>query len=481
MFKYRRAFCAIIACCLVVGEALAVPPDIADAPIVDPQLVAVFDQVQQAQNASVYAAGLQYIFNINAGGAEWEAFFRGYFEQRFFTPGLAGFWNYAIANSGTAAPSITVLSGLCAAKGLSQALSVVPSASLGSITTPLAWLEGIRASLPAEDSNAVFDAVAQSLFAQPANLQPFLQAGDAANPDAARAAIQTALTLAAYAPPEGRVRLIDTILIMPESTQAFWRQHGIFLFANGTLTPAHIESLNSLVAAIPQRLHDIVAFVVTSAYGLTLFNANLVTDGQVVFIPAIPMDLFSNPEEFIPQVGQSAAPEFTATAAVIMMRAIQNVQFAQRPDLAARRNTLLAKADLRAASYLRQYLDPSVYQNDPDVLLPATAYMWFIDSQRAFNMALHFFNFYEAGALEAVLLVADMLSGGTDTSFMFNIDATGRVFSAPTAVRYTLMPDAGAGGITYLTGIDALGLTFNFDTDEDGTVTAIFRPIGPTY
>ena len=467
-----------LGCLLGVSSICAAVPDTAPSP-----LEALFDQIQQTSDPNVFLAGLTSVVDPTMTPDVWQRFFQEYFQTRAFTPQLSAFWEYAITNGGDYAPRVVQISAFSAAKALSDGLLAVSGAGMAqgveSVWPALSWLERIRSSLTPEAANSVFEAIVQPLDGRPANLIPYLQPGSAVNPQAARIAIQLCLTLTAYAPATvSRTSQIESAVVLPETTQFLWRNRGIFLFDNGVLGADQIASLDSLLAAIPPQLHSVLAIITIPGYGFDMTDSGLMTDYQLAFIPAIPMDVFSNPQEFILETGQPAAPEFTANAATVMMRAIEGVQFARRPELVVRRDQLLQKADARPASFIRKFIDPSAYYADPGLLIPAASYLWFIDSGTALGMALYYFGLYEAGALEATLILMDTLSGGADTTIMFSISPSGQVSSSRIPIGRSLIELNSGETVMYVTSVSALDTSWTFETDGIGTIKRLIRPGG---
>ncbi len=170
-------------------------------------------------------------------------------------------------------------------------------------------------------------------------------------------------------------------------------------------------------------------------------------------------------------MGQPVAPEFTLEAAVQLMRLIQSVQFGQRPELVHRRNTILNTAGLEPTRYLRRFIPPAVYQANPDELAPLTSYLYFLDSERAFFMAMELLGYRENQAIDAVMLVADVLSGGGNTTLLLHIDPAGIVTSEPASIRRTQMEP----GLPYASGLTVDGYLWTFELNDRGGIMRYYR------
>jgi hypothetical protein len=279
--------------------------------------------------------------------------------------------------------------------------------------------------------------------------------------------MQCCLTLQMFIDPS---HLADA-LTLTRPVAAFHREHGIFVFEGGLLSEAHWASLSSLFAAVPPVLHQVVAVVVPEGAGLDAAAAQLEAPGLVLDVFAAPMELASNPMEFIPRVGYRDAPEFTLGAAVQLVRAIQHVQFGLRPELRDWRDAIAVRAGARPSRYLRRTVPPEVYLADPDALLPVTAYLWFLDSGRAFFQAMELMKVKESEALDALLLLADLLSAGGGETLLFETSPDGAVRSTATPVQRTPF----APGVAIVSGFALGGEFWRFEMNDNGGVMRYFN------
>jgi len=452
----------------------------------------VLSDVQDEANAQ-FVLGL--LLDPVASDAQWQAFFASYFKTRPFTRPLGEFWDYAVAESGEAEDRTIVLSGLCAAEALSAGLSAARQtnepAAYASVSEATNWLQYAATGLAPQGKALVFQAVAQGLEKLNIDAGRVLGLGPGADPELTRLGMQVCLTLGEYVAGQARERAaLSALLNLPRSTRKFWDDYGMFLFDNGALAPVQLASLDSLVSAVPLELHAIAALIVPEAVGLAGASSGLTTAGQLVFLSAASMDELTKAYEFTPQVGQPVAPQFTINAAQELVRAVQAVQFAQRPDLVHRRDVIIGHAKEHKERYLRRHIPPSVYQERPDQLLPLTAFLWFIDSSTAFEMAVDLYEWRQEEPMDALLLLADVLSGGTDSTLLFQTSPDGQVEAVRSRVGRThldeisLLLDEGPRGaasspvpadLDYLTSIDIDGATWTFDLNSVGLSTRFHK------
>jgi hypothetical protein len=313
-----------------------------------------------------------------------------------------------------------------------------------------------------------------------------LAPGPGGNGTTAMLGMQICMTLAAYAGSGSQEASVGTLVRLPDRMRTFWQNTGVFLFDNGALSDAQAASLDSLMRSFPSNLHEIMALVAGEAYGLDPGLPGLVVAGQLVPIPPIAMDVETGPDEFVIRGPSPIAPDFTATAGANVFRAVQVVQFARRPYLALRRDAILARSGTRDVSYLRRGIAPEEFLDDPSEFLPMTAYLWLINSEAAFRMGMDFFRFSQPAPLESLLLIADILSNGTDGTLTFAIGPEGIVSSQ---IGRTLIEDIAApspempDGVAFFpnpqaNSIRMLGDLWEFSLGPTGNLTRLFREGG---
>jgi len=448
----------------------------------DPQmghLVRALEMLSEAPDIDLAGDVIPALIDAATTDDDWRALFHTFFETHAFTDTLAQFWDYSLRHDEGRGPRLALVSGFCAgaalARDLVQLTATAETADYASLMNGLGWLERLLPALDAQQRRTVFSALVESLDGAKADLTALLEPTTDGGPPRTRLAMQLALTLGAYAGRSPHRRdALDEALRLPNDMRTFWRSHGILLFDNGALDVPQLLSLDDLVRLVPPQLHAIRAFVVPGAVP----GPGLVSVGQIVSIPPVPIDAVTDPAEFDLRGPRPVAAQFTVNAAVQIVRAIQDVQFSRRPWLAERRDALLDRARVRRINYIRRTVPPEVYQDNPDELLPSTAYLWFIDSPTAFQVALDYGRSRERGALSALLLLADLLSNGTDTSLMFAIDPQGGVSGDRVAIERAdldLVPMGPLGAVNAapVSGLQVLDDFWAFGVDEIGAVVGL--------
>lgn len=354
-------------------------------------------------------------------------------------------------------------SGVFAARALAKALSATPPDTT-TARAALAWLDGLYALLNTDSGAAMQGGLSSAFKEHTVKLDAVLRVTPESDADLVQCAMQACLSLALY----GDATLLKQWVSPPESLVSFYRRTGALLFDGDALDSAQFESLATLFEAVPPALHGIAAVIVPEGMGLSSAAAGLITPGYVLDIGAVPMGVYSAPELFLAPARAYSVPEFALQAATQVTRAVQALQFARRPELAQRRAAILSTAGPHATRYLRQDVSPLYFQQNPEELLPLTAALWFADSVRAFDMAIDFMRLRENESLDALLLLADLFSGGSDTTLTFQISPEGRVQSAPAPLRRTLV----APGLAYVSGIGIGGTLWTFEFNAAGGVAA---------
>ncbi len=457
---------------------------------VETELLNAFGVLAQSNNADAAKFIGNYVVDPSYPVEDWQALFKKYFKEGgYFAPSHGAFWDYLLGNTAGSVQSRTgLLSGVWACQAIGASLgpgAAGDPAAFQTLAAGFSWLGRIAAGLGANGRSAVFSGLGDAVGKQ--NI-----AALAASPRTYGTYVQYGLTLAEYAPgnPNSR-KVVSRIMGFQGATQLFWEARGILLFDNGSLDAQQLSSLDLLQTVIPSELHNIGAYIVPEATGIDPATANFITPVQTVYLQPYPMGAMTNPEEFVHRTGQPVAPLFTISTAASMVRAIQQIQFAVRPELRARRDIILANARDKRERYLRRFqmVPPEVYLNDPDTLLPSVAYLYFIDSSRAFRMATYLFELEKQEAMDSFLLLADMFSGGTGTTTLYATDPAGRVAWSRAPIARTYVPqirqaapddfgfagDVVPAGFYFCTGIGINGYTYTFDLDPQGISIRVYR------
>ncbi|MBN2310866.1 MAG: hypothetical protein JXR94_17965 [Candidatus Hydrogenedentes bacterium] len=449
------------------------------APDLEAQILAAFDLLTSTEDVPTGDFLIQHLSSEELAVADWQALFRAFFETHPFTDIHGRFWDYALGFApGPAQDRVATVSGYWAGEAVRAGLLRVQqgAATDATLIASSTWIQGLAPGLSTTGRTDLFTTLEAAFAEYWAGAMPVPERGAHATP----MWIELAIALGRCAPSgvPGRER-VSAMLALTGSALRFWEARGVFLFDDGRLDESQALSLNQLMAVIPPDLHEIAAIVVPDAGGQAPALSGL---AQVILVPAIPMSALSNPAEFTPRVGQPVASEFTLVAAQQIVRAIQDTQFARRPGLVARRDAILMRAGTAEERYLRRFIPPAVYLNQPDELLPAVAYLWFIDTERTFQTALDLFELEKRDAMDSFLLFADLMSGGGNETPIYRTDDLGRAVQRTVPIGRTWvdsvrLPDPGEPGLmgdtmpvnaNYVTAIALLGSSWRFDLNPLG-------------
>ncbi len=392
--------------------------------------------------------------------------YKTFFLENEFTPEFIGYWQTTLAAEPERLAEIVQESAAFAAEAVAAGVAQSPMA-VASVSNGLGWLEQLYFGVDETGWRDVGAAIAAAFNEAPAPFATLLDIGG--DPTETRTAMQTCMTLALF----GDQLALKQWIALPARCTAFLGEGQAFLFGGGALAEEQFASLVSLFKSVPREVHQVLAVIVPEGAGMEAADAALSTPGMVLNIYAGATG-FTAPDEFFSELGtQPVAPVFTVEAAVQLVRAAQYVQFSLRPELQQRRDLILRNAGGEPTRYLRRALPPGAYLSNPDELLPQTAYLWCIDSTAAFQQAGGLLRFNENEPMDALLLLADVLSGGGDATLAFRTGLDGIVGSAAAAIqRAEAFP-----GVAFATGITVGGQYWSFGIDQTGGVTRETAPV----
>lgn len=400
------------------------------------QLMATLARAENMQAAQYLGAMME---DPAHSADDWRRLFEDAYDPAWFTPALAAYWAFALEN--TADPGrIALISGYCANVSVAVGLSGAPGEAALQPEAPvdiaLGWLYRLPSRVDPATLNRVLGHLGEALTRGGAMRLP----GPDPTPNLSRSLLQLQLTASVLATgAEGR-GLVSRVLQLAGGARTTWERYGILLFDNAGLSEEQVSALHSVLEAMPSGLHRIAAFYVPEATRLDAAAARVTSPGQVVLLPAVPMEVATEPAEFTRDAGQPQAPAFTVTAAQQVIRAVQEVQFGLRPELRTRRDMILTNAGDELGRYLRRTIAPAVYLQNPDELLPSVAFPFAIDASTTFRMAMELFAHRRKDGLDSYLLLLDMLSGGGDLAPLLYTDQAGRLHAVEAPIGRTTVP-----------------------------------------
>ena len=414
----------------------------------------------------------------------WRTFFEDHFKSYAFTEPLAQFWDHALSQSSRAAYLSSVSACEALGSGFSHLIARDPALDAPAMQAAAAWLARIAPLLAPEQRRAIHDRLSALAVGDALNVASLWSAPSAAGGAHSRLAMQLCFTMAAYGERDGQGRhALPVELGQAPDAETFWRSRGTFLFDNGALNPAQLGSLDSVVAGIPSGLLPIGAVVVPEATGVNPARPGVLAPYPFLAVVPIPMDVWTDPAAFGPGAGRPSAPLFPVSVGIEIVRMVQPVQFSRRPALVARRDALVERTGRKRILFPRRDVSPALYADAPDELLPLTAYLWLADSAAAFHMALDLVRLREFEAMETLLLLADLLSAGGNTTLVFSCGPDGLMRSWETPIGRTLAGEipVGPNGTVPFNPVSSIGIGgdyWTFFLNETGGMTSRFRRAG---
>lgn len=428
-----------------------------------------------AQDNDAVEVLLHGLLDATVADATWRDLFHAYFAQGAFTEHHATFWDHAIGQaSGARRLAVIRVSCLWAAAGLWRGLATIEAVAGGvdeSLVRSVLWLQMAGPELDAAGVSAVSGDIASALQERPEAVEG-IRTGNAPLWLDLCAAVRRCCG------ESQNVRAFPGLLGAGELADAFWGMHRVFLLGGEILNEAQLEVLGSVLAAVPSGLHELDAVIIGDGSGGDPYGNGVTGAARAIRMPAIPLDAVSDPREFPPPYAQPVGPQFTLAAAREIVRAVQDLQFTRRPDLAARRDAILRGAGLVADQYLRRTVGPGFYVSNPDEFLPGVACQYFLDTELAFELALDMLDLEMVYPMSSFLLFADMMSGGSGSAPVFRIGPMGGVVAGQTRVGRAGLAE-GPGEPGPVAAINLLGESWAFTLDPDGISVAFHRGGGP--
>jgi len=448
------------------------------------ELVGTLKELGGVEDAEAAGFLIGHMAGDRIAAEEWRELIAGFAQTHPFSPLYARFWSHAASELQGPRQSLAVeLAAAWAADTMAHTLSVRPdegpAISFGPFQVAAGWLQERAGALAPGDRAKVF-----------AVLEEGASTSGALGAIPVQRQVEMALTLAANQPTDaGGSGAVSAALGLAGPVKAIWERFGVFLIGDSALSPPQVDILGGVLDSFPADLHDIGAIIVPEGSGVDPANPDIATPRQLVFVPAIPLDRPADPIEFIREFEGPLVPEFTVVAAQAIVRAIQTVQFARRPELVARRDFILLRAGRDRYRYFRRDIPPEVYLDDPDALLPAVAYLWIIDSRRAFQLAVDLFQLPLREPADSVLLLADTLSGGAPVAPVFTTQPGGALVSGTVPVMRTRVSGERINGlglpatrtrplppdVFVLNGMEINGRLFDFEVTDTGAAWKLER------
>lgn len=478
-----RALRLWMAAILGVGLSLWGMPSAAEEPEDLEEALATLTQRPAADALETLGA---YLADAEFATSDWEEVFEDFFEENAFTVAMGQSWVEAVSWDGAQGDAAIEGSAMAATEAMGAAAERrTPYSSLSaaeSFANALAYLHELEPRTGPAGKRLVLDLAIQAMGEHTQGMVPAPGMRPVEHAAWARVGIQFGLTLAEYGrgSRDGRGRVAQALGLHPAAAE-IWTASGVLVFDNGRLSESHIRSLGSLLRGIPMELHHAVAMILPNAVGMPSGSGGFRTSGRVLYLNARPMDALTSPAEFPFGRERPVAPRFTIEAARTMALAIQEKQTQLRPSLAFRLEVVSANPGDRGDRALQRIIPPAVSQRPAGGVIPSIAALYFIDTARAFEMGFELLRFGSRQTMDQLLLFADMMSGGGNSTLIYSTNPSGVVTHEEAPLSRTVTPVApGREGVTELrrggpyldvdvvNGIQILGRRWAFEYNMRG-------------
>ncbi len=260
-------------------------------------------------------------------------------------------------------------------------------------------------------------------------------------------AMQAAVTLGAYAGPA-----VGKWVALPLNTRIIIETGGVWVFDGGMMSEPQARSLGSLFRSLPPLMSGVsVVFVGIDPVPLR-------APGAITALPMLPPAMVREPVALPTGAVLPPCPAVTAMMMDQLVRSLQDRETARRPELLLRRDILLRMAATRPDCALFPFLAAGGYGGPAD-FYPALAALWLCDSGAVLGAARALVAQGGQEPMYALLLLADLLSGGGDTTPLFMVDGQGMVSGSAGALRKAMARP----GMPYVTGVAAGGSVAEYD------------------
>lgn len=435
------------------------------------RLTSAFETLAVEDDPDTAAEVIEMLGSEEPKDEAWRAFLNEYYETHPLTGMHLEFWNYALAQTrGEYQGRVALMSGLAAAAALREGLAELKSGGEASesLALAIAWLQDTGLDQSIVNRERIFGALERAFTM-------YWRGGQGTAPSQPPPLwLDLCVAVRRSMPPHPRAaQAAATMLGMEDAIRTFWLETGILLFDNEALTAPQLVSLTSLVLSVPHELHLLDVIIVPGQPGLGPGGAAFRATVRPMYIEPIPIDARSSPDTFPAHQPARIAPQFTVAAAREFTRAVQRLQFALRPELAARSEDILRRSDPNKTSYLRQDIAPERFHRNVDDFLPLNGAICILDTEIALRHASDMFDIGYPQPMDTFLLFLDLMSGGSGTSFEFATAPDGIVRSSPTPVQHAAMPGPAGTVPGPISSARLIGLHWTFQFDNAGRTTAV--------
>ena len=411
--------------------------------------------------------------------ADWQAFFAAYFGTHPFTDELREYLSYPVFQWFDEAIRLNLQLGLI--EPLEHQIQRSMAAHADELPGTLAADAALRQTLfndhrflNAYFHDGVIDAAARQgladfyaahVNAYPLWLKDSLTLAPATWPYVAALRAQVAMNVADALPlTEARKQVIADVLGLTDVHAAVWRDDTLLVMDNHGLDGPQIDVLQRYWRSLPAGLHDLRYVTVNDQLGNTGDQYQPLTNRYGVDIAGLPIGRAAE-NDFPADVPPVFVDQFAIRLAHEVNHYVDAALGRSRPDLAQRRDGLIAHAGPDCHHYLRSNFANGYFVGTPGEFYASIANLWFADTQHALDLALAQWRAGHDDPISQFLFFAEVYSQGGNTVPFYRLDAQGQLARIDVPVER----DDSRGLITAIRAAQP----YRFVLDDTGDVVSV--------
>lgn len=411
--------------------------------------------------------------------ADWQEFFTAYFGAHPFTDELRDYLSYPVFQWFDADVRLNLQLGLISPlEGGIQRIMAAHGNELGAVLASDAALRetlfNSHRFLNAYFHDGVIDPAARQsldefyithINAYGGWLKHTTALDTAAHPYVAALRAQVAMNLIDAQPlTEARKQLAAEVLGLTGAHAAVWRDDTLLLMDNHGLDGRQIDLIDRYVQSLPAGIQDLRYVTVNDLLGNTADQYEPLTNRYGVDIAGLPIGSAAE-NDFPADVPPVFVDQFAIALAHEVNHYVDAALGRTRPDLAQRRDGLIAHAGPDCHHYLRSNFANGYFVGAPREFYASIASLWMADTQHTLDLALTQWRAGHDDPISQFLFFAEVYSQGGNTVPFYRLDAQGQLARVDVPVER----DDSRGLITVIRAAQP----YRFVLDDTGDVVSV--------
>jgi hypothetical protein len=247
---------------------------------------------------------------------------------------------------------------------------------------------------------------------------------------------------------------------------ALWLDDAVLVLDNSGLDQSQLDLIDRYLRNLPAGIHDLRYITVNDLLGNSGAQYEWLTNQNSINIADMPIGS-SAQNDFPDDVAPSFTDDFSIGVAHEVNHRVDAFFTRNRPDLAQRRDDLIAQAGSECHNYLRSTFDDGYFVNTPQEFYANIANQWFANTRRTLDLALaRWIDGYHE-PLNQFLFFAQVYAQDENTVPFYRMDAQGQL--ARTDVRVERGDSRG-----FITAIQT-DKPYRFVLDDAGNVVEVLH------